>query len=60
MTALVDAGQSRSQAEAKHVVHDVQGRRIYRACEDSKQGQHCECDEASDRHHNPAHATQQV
>ncbi|KAL3146626.1 hypothetical protein ABBQ32_000857 [Trebouxia sp. C0010 RCD-2024] len=53
-------GQSRSQAEAKHVVHDVQGRRIYGACEDSKQGQHCKGDQASDRHHNPAHATQQV
>ena len=54
MTPLVVAGQSRSLAETKHVVHDVQGCRVYRAGQAFEQGQHHDCNQASAMHHTTA------
>lgn len=53
----IDAGQGRSKAEAQHVVHDVQGCRVYRACQNSQQRQHHACNQAPAGHHSPTHTT---
>lgn len=51
---MMDAGQSRSLAETKHVVHDVQGCRVYRAGQAFEQGQHHEGNQGSAMLHTTA------
>ena len=51
-------GQSRSQTEEEHVVHDVQGRSSNTACEACQQGQHPEGNQTYGKHHLAACAQQ--
>ena len=50
MTILMVAGQSRSLAETKHVVHDVQGCSVYGAGQAFEQGQHQDGNQAFAMH----------
>ena len=48
---LLVAGQSRDQTEEEHVLHNVQGRSSFIACE---QGQHLEGNKTSGKYHSAA------
>ena len=51
---LLVAGQSRAQTEEEPVVHDVQGRSSFTACEACQQGQHLEGNKTSGKYHSAA------